>query len=835
MKKYLALLTFYMLWSLPTSPVKAISISNVQTHTTSLKQYEKYEVKFNISTTAKHLLFQYDTNTPPGVTPGTGVTVQGIITTPSGKTLTHPAFYQHETRKIGSGSSMYFEETGNSYWTLRFAPQEIGTYQVTLRAIDNSGTSNLSVGTFNSTVGTKPGFIRVSRQDPKYFEFSNSQLYWPMGPAWPDNVGQTANPNAKNYDTSQFANTGMNFYRPWMAGYGAYSTNWARWPRNDKPHGNEGIESALTWDEKYPGSELSYELNSAIGATSYWLPRYGQDMFAFRLKNTCYKVSLTYKTTNLSGSVNFKPWSGWPSFKDSQSAMTSSLQNQPNIIGPITSSSNWQTITSNFMANSSFDNIFIYLSSGTSGKINIDHFSLREILPNKDCNQVTGSEQLGAEMVRNPKADLHTYVDDRGAAYFDWLLSEGEQYGVYYKLVVHDKNDWVQNHIDPTTGQWTQATLSWPYYASDFTKNRWLLQQWYRYVVARWGYSTAVHSWELNNEGPPELTQHWSTTQSFAQYMKSIDAHPHLASTSFWCCWRPSFWGNTSLYPDVGYADLHDYSGNSETSGFNYADDVVGGMIKINSVVNNSNINKPTIIGEQGLSRMPEWWNPATDSWLNTPNDGTWWRQLQWATAFHPGAVSSPGYWFPSHLKQFNREQISTVLKNYLLGVEWNKGGYIDAQINSSARAVGKKNLNTGVANLWVQNNGAQTNVTISIKPSTAYYIELWDTRNGTITKQYKSSDSSGNITVTTLAIPDTAIKLIPENYTPQPIPNTPIPTNQPTPTKPDPNGDGITNVNDLIYLFRNYNQQYSPVNQDLNADSIINLIDMIIVQKALN
>ncbi len=719
---------------------------------------------------------------------------------------------------------MYFEETGNKYWTVRFSPQEIGTYQIQLRATDSSGTTNAQVGSFSATSGTKPGFIRVSKQDPRYFEFSNGQLYWPMGPAWPDNIGQTSNPGAKNYDASQFSGTGINFYRPWMAGTGAYSTNWARWPRNDKPHGNEGIESALTWTEKYPGSELSYELNSAINATSYWLPRYAQDMFAFRMKNTCYRSTLTFKTTGLNGSVNFKPWAGWPSFKDSPSAMTSTLQSQPNIIGPITTSSNWQTITSNFMGNSSYDSIFIYLASGTSGKINIDTFTLKEILPNKDCSQVSGNESLGAEMIRDPQADLHTYVDDRGAAYYDWLLSEGEQYGVYYKLVIHDKNDWVQNHIDPTNGQWTTATLTWPYYAPEFTKNRWLLRQWYRYVAARWGYSVAVHSWELNNEGPPELTEHWKATNDFANYIKIQDAHPHLASTSFWCCWRPAFWGN-STYSSVDYADLHDYSGNSETSGFNYADDPVGGMIKLNSVINNSNIQKPTIIGEQGLSRMPEWWNPATDGNLNSTNDGTWWRQMQWATALHPGAVSSPGYWFPSHLKQFNREAISTVLKNYLTGVEWNKGGYIDAQASSNARVVGKKNLSTGVANLWVQNNGSQTTITVAVKPNTSYNVELWDTRYGSTTQISKTSDSSGNISFTTSSIPDTGVKIIPVGYTPPPPPNTPLPA----PQKPDPNGDGQTNINDLLFLLVNYAKQFVTVNQDINNDTKLNIIDFAI------
>ncbi len=820
----------------------AVSINSIQPQSSSTKQFEKYEVRFSVSTNAKYKFFEYDTAPPPGVTPGTGITVQALITSPSGKTLTQPAFFQNETRKVSSGDGMYFEETGNSYWTLRFSPQEIGTYQVQLKAADSSGTTTVQVGSFSATAGTKPGFIRVSKSDPRYFEFSNGQLYWPMGPAYVENGGKSTSTSARNYDTSQYAGTGINFYRPWMAGDGVYSTNWARWIRNDAPSTNEGFPSALTWTEHAPGSELSYELDSSRNALYYWLPRWGQDKYAFRLKNTCYKASLTYKTTNLSGSVNFKPWSGWPGFKDSQSSMTSTLNSQPNVIGPITGSNDgWRTVTANFTGNTNFDNIFIYLAAGSGGKINIDEFSVREIIPNKDCSQVSGTESLGAEIIRASKADLHTYTDDRGAAFFDWLLTEGEQYGVYYKLVVFDKNDWITNHIDYNTGQWSSAPITWPYYAPENTKNRWLVRQWYRYLAARWGYSTAVYSWEFNNEGPPSdqnnppgsgYSGHWGATQAFGAYMHTIDTHPHLITTSFNCCWKPQFWGDKAQFPDIDYADIHEYSGNSELNGnVNYINDPISGMVTISNIINTSNVGKPTNFGEFGLSDNSNPFGPSGAGFLNTPNDGTWWRQIQWATALHIAGISNSNYWFFEHLRNINREAISTVLKNYLTGVEWNKGGYTDAQASSSVRVVGKKNLSTGVATLWAQNNGSSTNISLTVKPSTSYNLELWDTRNGNITRQTLSSDSSGRISFNTPAIPDTGIKLIPSGYTPPTSPpNTPLPA----PQKPDPNGDGQTNISDLMFLLVNYAKQFLAVNQDINNDTKINIIDFAITLNAI-
>lgn len=755
-------------------PAQAVSISSIRPQSSSVRVYEKYEVRFDVATGAKHLFFEYDPSPPAGVASGTGITVEGIVTTPSGKQLTHPAFYQREVRRVGSGDSMYFEETSRGYWTLRFAPQEVGMHRLRLRATDASGTVTVSAGAFTATAPTRPGFIGVSPADPRYFAFSDGSLFWPMGPAWTDNRSQSANPNARNYDISQYAGTGINFYRPWMAGIGAYSANFARWLSSADWHGNEGIMMPLTHTERAPGSELSYMMKLPEGYR-IWIGRWGNDLFAFRMKSACYRAQVTLKIKNLNaGSFVIKPFAGWPEFKDDHSRLKAALAANPAIIPPQTQNRDWHTVTTVFLGRPEYDNLFLYFDgAATSGEVYIDAFSLREITSPTSCTDIRGDETLGGELIRNPKADIHTYVDARGAAYFDWLLEEGEQYGVYYKLVVHDKNDWVQNHL--RDGQWVPGDRSWGYYQGEFDESRgqltpfsmkagWLRKQWYRYLAARWGYSTAVHSWELNNEGPPGGADtygdvhHFATAQNFAQYMRRIDAHPHLATTSFWCCWRPSFWGNRSgLYPDIGYADLHNYAENSEETGhFNYTDDPVRGVLMISDLIGRSHIGKPTVISETGLSDRP---------WLTSPNDGAWWRKMQWAHALHPAAVSSPGYWFSEHLRHIDREQISTVLKNFLSTVEWHKGGFVDAQASSSFRVVGKKHMGKGCADLWVENNGAGGSVTLTLKPNTGYTVELWNTKTGSKTTQVVIGDAAGRLTIPiTGGYPETGVKICPRD-----------------------------------------------------------------------
>jgi hypothetical protein len=88
----------------------------------------------------------------------------------------------------------------------------------------------------------------------------------------------------------------------------------------------------------------------------------------------------------------------------------------------------------------------------------------------------------------------------------------------------------------------------------------------FRYIIARWGYSTNILSWELFNE-IDELR--WSDQDNFssddlaawhaerAAYIKSIDAHQHLVNTS-----TGSFKTHPYLYEalrDIDFAQIHFY------------------------------------------------------------------------------------------------------------------------------------------------------------------------------------------------------------------------------------------------------------------------------------
>lgn len=80
-----------------------------------------------------------------------------------------------------------------------------------------------------------------------------------------------------------------------------------------------------------------------------------------------------------------------------------------------------------------------------------------------------------------------------------------------------------------------------------------------RYVVARWGYSTNIFSWEFWNEieavGPKEGTYAWM--REMTAYLRSVDPWQHLIKSSAHHAWSPEYWGQDN--GDLN--DVHPYFG----------------------------------------------------------------------------------------------------------------------------------------------------------------------------------------------------------------------------------------------------------------------------------
>ena len=115
-------------------------------------------------------------------------------------------------------------------------------------------------------------------------------------------------------------------------------------------------------------------------------------------------------------------------------------------------------------------------------------------------------------LLREPNANSHLYFDQMNSAKWDRFLQSAEQHGVYIKLVIDEKNEWIRDHL-AADGKMTATGDNNNFYAADWYPSRWLQQAWWRYLIARWGYSTAIHSFEYINEGDPYNGLHYEVAR----------------------------------------------------------------------------------------------------------------------------------------------------------------------------------------------------------------------------------------------------------------------------------------------------------------------------------
>lgn len=144
------------------------------------------------------------------------IDVIAIFTTPSGKKIKVPAFYYQEYRRKLINSREVLEPIGNPYWKVRFTPTEIGQYSFYVEVRDRYGNkARTEVKTFKAIPSDKPGFVRISKRDPRYLEFDNGRSIFFIGHdvCWPSSRG------TYDYDIwfSEMQKHGENITRIWMA------------------------------------------------------------------------------------------------------------------------------------------------------------------------------------------------------------------------------------------------------------------------------------------------------------------------------------------------------------------------------------------------------------------------------------------------------------------------------------------------------------------------------------------------------------------------------------------------------------------------------------------
>ena len=411
---------------------------------------------------------------------------------------------------------------------------------------------------------------------------------------------------------------------------------------------------------------------------------------------------------------------------------------------------------------------------------------------------------LGPEMMAKPSMEHELYVPEEKAYSLDRIVEHAERNGVYLKLVVMDLNDKIYLKM-ADDGSWAATDNLDGFYGlgRGMNKTRWLQQMWWRYLQARWGYSPSIHSWELTNEGDPNLATHYQLADEFGKFMhcRAFGVEPgagdgipcalqhpnaHMVTTSFWKGFPArEFWSNAK-YPNVDYADVHAYVSTS------FAPDADRQLMQHDAAYYHAWHSRHLASlrvgqarrarrGRARLARPAERVRAGPEPGL----DGRVAAQLP---------LVGPRLWrlardllvAGAHPGQRRTDFIGAykAVGAFLGDVPLNKGGYVDwggTVTNPSLRVVGQKNTSTGSMHLWVQNKAhtwknvvdrvaiqpASGSITVpGFKPGAAYALERWDTYapGGRVASvENVVADSTGKVTISVEALStDLAFKLGP-------------------------------------------------------------------------
>jgi len=174
--------------------IRAVSVT-----TPRVKRYAVEELNVDLSATFDNPFDSSD------------VAVDASVRDPKGQVTSVPGFFTRPFRLETKGGKELPAPSGPPGWRVRIAPQEIGTYAVSLTARDRSGFVQSSAYRFECVKGDDPGFIRLSPVDRRYFAFDNGSPYFPIGAniAWGGDAGMAA-------------------YDRWLPKYGAQGANYGR-------------------------------------------------------------------------------------------------------------------------------------------------------------------------------------------------------------------------------------------------------------------------------------------------------------------------------------------------------------------------------------------------------------------------------------------------------------------------------------------------------------------------------------------------------------------------------------------------------------------------------
>jgi hypothetical protein len=658
-------------------------------------------------------------------------------------------------------------------WKVRFTPNQPGSWRYRLTAEDRRGTTETPWRTFAVQPSSSPGFVRVSRADSRYFEFDNGAFFTGLGFQVPEHLDAPTTRGEPMY--RELSARGINFARLWVSSL--YGSAWVPYiGGRNRYAGYLPVAAVMPFIDSASGATtLTMRLAYRPGDAGWFDPcRLEGFNFPEAVKpNRRYRVAATYVGRQMMGPRNLrfrdygfvlKLGGAFPSCHEPGTSRVVTNYGR-NTNGWAEIEGDWDSGERNFLPK-----LHLALENVSGGGVFLRSVSVRERL-------LEGG--LGPEILARPSMEHHLQIPQARAHALDAIVESAERAGVYLKLVVMEKDDEIYQNMTDDGGFITDRPNREGVYGlgRGMNRTRWLQQAWWRYLQARWGYSPAIHSWELLNEGDPVATRHYELADEFGKFMhyrvfgEEVRAgfdHPndHLVTTSFWHSFPvKEFWANPQ-YSHVDYADLHAYVSTSVAPA---ADkdlmqwDAAYYHTWHSQFVAGARLGKPVVRGEAGLD-VP---NQQDERALGVQRDrkGVWLHNFLWSGLDAGGLYEI--YWWRSHIfgAQGDHRLSYRRVGSFLSALDLNKGGYADWGGTVSVpglRVVGQKHQKAGRMHLWIQNTGhtwkavtdgaaiAPVSGSVSVPgfaPRREYDVDWWDTWNDREPERRRvTADAAGTI-----------------------------------------------------------------------------------------
>jgi hypothetical protein len=742
-------------------PCEPLQIANLAESAQSVERWTPLEVTFMLANSAAtNPQFPYDPTQAPGLVWLDGVSVDALFTPDNWQTVyRRPAFLNQRYSRALKNNQEWLYPTGDPVWTVRFAPPQIGAWKYRIEARERKGSGQSAERTFSVSAPTNQhnhGPVRVAARDSRYFEFADGTPFLGSGHGISISADQFSYAAKDLFDTIGADN--QNFFRWWLGG-NIWGSAWQPW--RSLTLGGDGYLPAtgLSVDRAYGNGLTALKLDAANPLMFYGF----ESGFVGVIPGHIYRVRVRWRTENVTGpAVPGQPYGvtmkfvGWP-----EVGHTTDL---PILIPHVDGDTPWHIAQADFTAQEDFiPNLAVILENTTGGTAYIDEIDVYEVLP---------GGTLGSQLLRNPRFNSYLTFDPSRSAGIDAIFAEADARGLYFKLVISEKAEYLLNHMAPDglpdrNGGFFNGEAGSP--------ARRLHEYYWRYLFARFGAFRAIQSWELVNEEDPGSHSHFRLAADLAT-QAAADGNPHLGSTSTWASLAEDVWKAPDNAP-ISYADFHAYArgtGWIEPKDA-LANDSARFFGEYDRAARAAGFNKPVIWGEAGIDN-----DGVEDPLLAQDQAGVWLHKLVWARC-GPGGVY-PLYWFTENIFQKSLHPIFGAWNRFMAGVPLANGRYEDIAATTSnpdLRVFGQKDLQAGSAYLWIDNRQDTWKATVDGKKIAAlsgsvsiplqranasYRITWYDTATGQpSSNDTRSANAAGTLDLSISNLQtDIALKITP-------------------------------------------------------------------------